>query len=79
MKPVWQQSLNVRLNLVGTALNLSTLIIILSAQVTLRIVRIAIWQCKLWQTTGKSREPGSGPWFFNRAWGKEAGRPWEGQ
>ena len=58
MKPVWQQSLNVRLNLVGTALNLSTLIIvILSAQVTLRIARIAIWQCKLWQTTGKSREP----------------------
>ena len=58
----------------GTALNLSTLIIvILSAQVTLRIARIAIWQCKLWQTTGKSREPGSGLGFFIGHGGRRQG------
>ena len=76
MKPVWQQSLNVRLNLVGTRLNLSALIIAsyFISTGTLRIARrIAIWQCKLWQTTGKSREPGSGLGFFIGHGGRRQG------
>lgn len=82
VKPVWEHRLNVRLNLVGTRLNLSALIIA-SYFISTGDFENSQKNCNLTvQTVADHRQiqrTRKRPWFFYRAWGKEAGRPWEGQ